>query len=262
MHTLLARTHRRRLMAQLMLCGGLLASGLAAMAGEQRVWQIHEFSRIELVAREAGSEPNQHPARLTPEAVREQLARVQLVAQGERVALFAADEAAELAGPLSRALERATPADDVLLLSSARRESGLLASPTAVTARLFVQGGALQLIVRDARNAFYDTYRGTNTPPRFAYGTRSAAGKAVLEATGATNRRADWIALGAAPAAATPPATAPATTPTTPPAAKPAEPAPDASAEQRLETLKRLRDRKLITEDEYQHKRKEILQQL
>ncbi len=192
MYNPLHSTGRRRLITQL-LCAVLLASGFSAsFAGEQRNWQIHEFTRLDLVAREAGSEANQHPARLAPEAVREQLAQVQLVLGGTRVPLFAADEAAELAAPLSQALGRAGPGDDVLLLSSARRESGLLGSPTAITARLFVQGGALQLIVHDARFAFYDAYRGTNVAPRFSYGSRSAAGTAVLESAGATSRRADW----------------------------------------------------------------------
>jgi hypothetical protein len=245
MHTSLHTPGPRCLIAQL-LGVGLLASGCSAsQAGPQRTWQIHEFTRVALVAREAGSDANQHPARLAPEALREQLARVHLVAGGKRLPLFAGDELAELAGPLSQALESADPGDDVLLLSSARRESGLLGSPTAITARLFVQGGALQLIVRDARFAFYDAYRGTQAAPRFSYGSRSEAAPVVLESAGAASRRTDWLSLGTAPS---------------PAAAKPAE--PDMGAEQRLETLKRLRDKGLITEDEHQQKRKEILQTL
>jgi hypothetical protein len=242
MHTSLHTPGRRRLIAQL-LGAGLLAGGFtASQAGPQRTWQIHEFTRVELVAREAGSDANQHPARLAPEALREQLARVQFVAGGKRLPLFAGDEINELAGPLSQALESAGPGDDVLLLSSARSEGGLLGSPTAITARLFVQGGALQLIVRDARFAFYDAYRGTQAAPRFSYGSRSEAGPVVLEGAGAGNRRTDWLVFDAASAP------------------RPAE--KSEGAEQRLETLQRLRDKKLISEDEYQQKRREILQQL
>jgi hypothetical protein len=51
-----------------------------------------------------------------------------------------------------------------------------------------------------------------------------------------------------------------------PPPATPARKALDAPAvddiERRLETLKRLREKNLITEEEYQQKRKEILQLL
>jgi hypothetical protein len=262
---------RRRVLTQLA-CGGLLASGvLSAHAGQARSWQLHEFTRIELVPREAGAEPNQHPAKLTPDALRDQLARLRFVApNGGRVALFANDELAELISTLSQAFERADPAEDVLLLSSARREGGMLGSPMAVTARLFVQDGNLQFIVHDARFEFYNVYRGTGTPPRFVYGSRSAAGNVKLEAADATNRRTDWLSIpttvaGAAPAAAP----APAATPAPAPAAQPAQaPTPAKAAdrsddlERRLETLKRLREKNLISEDEYQQKRKELLQQL
>ncbi|HET7793906.1 MAG TPA: SHOCT domain-containing protein [Rhizobacter sp.] len=261
MRTLPHTTNRRRLVTQL-LCGSLLAGGLVTgHAGEQRNWQLHEFTNIQLVAREAGSEPNQHPARIAPEALHEQLSRVQFVSAGKRITLFGKDELAELIEPLSQALERAAPADDVLLLSSARREGGLLGSPTAITARMFVQGGALQFIVRDARYAFYDTYRGTNVQPRFSYPSRKAASSTALESAGVANKRADWLQLSAAaaPTAAPAPVVAPAPTPAAAPAPAAARPA---DAEQRLETLKRLRERNLITEEEYQQKRREILQQL
>jgi len=256
---------RRRVLTQLV-CGGLLASGVvAARAGQSRSWQLHEFTRIELVPREAGAEPNQHPAKLTPDALRDQLARVRFVApNGGRQALFANDELAELVSTLSQAFERAGPADDVLLLSSARREGGLLGSPMAVTARLFVQDGNLQFIAHDARFEFYNVYRGTRTPPRFVFGSRSAAGSVTLEAADATNRRADWLSIPT-PVAAVVPAAAPAPTPAPQPAQAPA-PAKvgdkGEDVERRLETLKRLREKNLISEDEYQHKRKELLQQL
>ena len=117
-------------------------------------------------------------------------------------------------------------------------------------------GGALQLIVHDTRFEFFDTYRGTRNPPRFIYGSRSSASAVVLEAADTTSRRADWVSIAAAAAPA--------------PVAKPVEPAaapskaPEKSddIERRLETLKRLRDKNLISEDEYQQKRKELLQLL
>jgi hypothetical protein len=260
---------RRRVLTQLV-CGGLLASGVvaAAHAGQSRSWQLHEFTRIELVPREAGAEPNQHPAKLSPDTLRDQLARVRFIdATGGRVPLFANDELAELLPTLSQAFERAGPADDVLLLSSARRESGILGSPMAVTARLFVQVGNLQFIAHDARFEFYNAYRGTGAPPRFVFGSRSAAGNVKLEAADATNRRADWLSIAATVAAA--PAATPAAAPAPAPTAQPAQaPTPAKAAdrsddlERRLETLKRLREKNLITEDEYQQKRKELLQQL
>lgn len=248
---------------------------------KQRLWSIREFTRIELVAREAGAEANQHPASLQADVLRQQLAQVQLVERGAAQALFSSDELAELSGPLAQALGRAGAGDDVLLLSSARREGSMFVSPTAVTARLFVQGGQLQLIVHDARLEFYDAYRGTHQPPRFEFGSRTAGGAVSLRGAGATSRRADWLSIplvavqaspaapAATPAAPTPAAVAaPAPIPTPPPAAappvvrKPLDAAGAEELERRLETLKRLRDKGLITEEEYQHKRKEILQLL
>jgi len=257
---------------------GLLAqdqSQAPGAASKQRSWPIHEFTRIELVPREAGAEPNQHPAALQADALRQQLAQIQSVGRNGAQPLFAPDELGELVLPLTQALGRAGPGDDVLLLSSARRAGDMFMSPTAVTVRLFVQGGRLQFIVHDARLEFYDTYRGTHTAPRFTYGARKAAGGVTVQSATATSARADWLAIplqGTAPAnaapapaalAPAPAALAPAPAVTAPP---PARKALDAAAaediERRLETLKRLRDKSLITEDEYQQKRKEILQLL
>lgn len=264
---------RRPLLTKL-LCAALLG-GFAGttLAADKRTWQIREFTRVELAPREAGAEPNEHPASLSAEALREQLARVRFAARNGSQPLLTADELADLVGPLSQALQRAAPADDVLLLSSARREKGILGAPTAVTARLFVQGGQLQLIVHDARFEFFDAYRGTNVTPRFRFGSRSAAGAVSLEGANALNRRADWLSLAAQPSA--PAAAAQEKNLERSPAReqekvqeKTQEKAQEKGQEKgqdierRLETLKRLRDKNLISEDEYQQKRKDLLQQL
>ena len=292
---------RRSHWAQALLCcGALLFSAAPAQAGwldtlfgsgsakaeaakpgsGQRLWQIHDFSSVALAPREAGSVANGQPITLTVEGLRQQLAQVQSVGPAGPQALFATDELAELVGPLVQAFGRAGPGDDVLLLSSSRRDAGLLSQPTAITARLFVQDNQLHLIVHDARFDFYDTYRGTNAAPRFRFGSRSGAGAAVITSAEAPNRRADWLAIplsrAAGPAVVQPAAvmTAPAPAPVAapvavpmpaaaaPPARKPLDAAGTEDIERRLETLKRLRDKGLISEDEYQQKRKEILQLL
>jgi hypothetical protein len=262
---------------------------------KQRVWPLHEFTTIALVPREAGASPSQQPVTVQADALRQQLAVLQFSERNARGALFAADELAELAAPLAQALGRAGPGDDIVLLSSSKRDGGILSPPKALTARLFVQGGALQFIAHDARFDFFDTYRATHAEPRFVFGMRSAPGAATLQGSGAwTQPRADWVTIplaaltAAAPPAAAPaaqpapPAAPPATQPSVQPAAavapSPASPPPmpaaapaprkpvDAAGEQdierRLDTLKRLRDKGVISEDEYQLKRKEILQLL
>ncbi|MBC7957631.1 MAG: hypothetical protein H7Y33_17405 [Cytophagales bacterium] len=246
MNTIQNPMGRRELLMKLLCAASVVGCVHVAAAAGQRNWQLHEFTRVELAAREAGAEPNQHPASLSADTLREQLGGVRLVTPQGSKPLFAADELAELTGPLSQALRAAGPGDDVLLLSSARREGGLLASPTALTARLFVQGGQLQLIVREARFDFFDAYRATQVVPRFNFGSRSAAGSVALEAVNATRHRADWLQM-TAPAPAAPAAAAP---------------TQSDDIERRLDLLKRLRDKNLISEDEYRQKRKDVLNQL
>lgn len=274
--------------AQAGLLDALFGSGTPAASAPEpehgrRSWTLHEFTTIRLVPREAGAAPNQHPAIVNTETLRQQLAQVRhQVRKDVTEPLFAADELAELVEPLAQALATAGPNDDLLLLSSSRRGAGILAQPFAVTARLFVQGGALQLVVNDARYEFMNQYLGSRVPPTFTFGSRGRAGTAALRSASASAQRSDWLALpmavlaatpGAAVAApAAPAAVAPAAAPTAAPA--PASPAPAAAParprdaafadeiEQRLTTLKRLRDKGLISEEEYQQKRKEILQLL
>jgi hypothetical protein len=91
----------------------------------------------------------------------------------------------------------------------------------------------------------------------------------VLLSSDATQQRADWMSV---PLGALTPLTAPADQSDVTGASnqawrerqprKPLDAEGVSDLERRLETLKRLRDRALITNDEYQQKRKEILQQL
>ncbi|MBS0435084.1 MAG: SHOCT domain-containing protein [Proteobacteria bacterium] len=247
----------------------------AHSGSRQRSWTVREFSAVRLVAREAGAPANQHPAALDPEALRQQLAQVRFDVAGGSQALFAADELAEIISPLVEAFANAGPDDDLLLLSSSRRGGGIFVQPFAVTARLFVLGSRVNLIVNDARFEFYNEYRGSGRVPQFSFGSRAKAGSVTLRSTGATSQRSDWLVLSdaapaAAPAARTaPPAALPAPTVAAPSPAQPAQPAlrprdPGYAdeIEQRLLTLKRLRERNLISEEEYQQKRREILQAL
>lgn len=241
----------------------------------QRSWPIHEFTAIRLVAREAGAPPNEHPATVETEALRQLLAPLRFAVGSNAQPLFASDELGDLLDPLREAFAAAGANDDLLLLSSSRRGGGVFQPPQAVTARLFVQGGQLQVIVNDARYDFYNDYRGTGRPPQFSFGSRGKSGNVALRSSVGTLPRADWVVLpltavpaaqplpaAVAPAAPRAPAAlAPAPT-TAAPALRPRDPGFADEVEQRLTTLKRLRDRGLISEEEYQQKRREILQAL
>lgn len=264
------------------LFGSKNASGdKPAVPSDRRVWRIAEFTAIQRAEREAGAAANQHPATIPPETLRQLLAPVRLVVGNGTQPLFAPDEISDLIEPLAEALSVAAPGDDLLLLTTHRRGAGVLMAPLGLTARLFVQDNALHLIVHEARRDFVNAYIGSRIPPTFTFGSRSRAGLVTLQDPGATVRRADWLAIpvnrvaAAAPAPAPQPVVLPAPATGVPPkaqaamppapvAAPAARPAPASAdeVEQRLLTLKRLRERGLISEEEYQQKRREILQAL
>jgi hypothetical protein len=232
--------------------GFLVSAAVAADA--QRQWQIGDFTTIQRVPREPGSEPNQQPRVLPPEQLRGLLASLRVTLKGKSQPLFANDEIGDLIEPLAQALAAAGPDDDLLLLSTARRGDAVLAPATGITARVFVQADQLQFIVHDARSEFMGAWIGTRIRPKFSYGTRAKASGVEIGAAGGQARRTDWQGLPLDAAAVV---AAPAATP-----APVRDPGVYQEQEQRLRGLKRLLEQGLITETEYQQKRREILQTL
>jgi len=266
------------------------ADAQTAAARKQRIWRIRDFTSVQLLAHEAGAPDNQHPVKLNVEALRLQLAQFKAAdLRGTPQPLFAADELAEITEPLVQAFANAEPGDDVLLLSSSRRDN-FLAPPTAVTARLFIENGNLNFIAHDSSFEFVHIVRSTSMSPNFIYGSRGKASEVKLSsaAPGAGNRRGDWLTVSlnlattapvpapvpplvvaappaaaatVVPAAAAQPAPAAAPAAVAAPVVKPADAKAD-EIERRLVALKQLRDKGLITDDEYKQKRKDILQSL
>jgi len=234
----------------------------------RQLWRISDYSTVELVARERGASDNQHPWQVEPATLQALLEQVQVIRAGGGKPLLGKEELSQVLAALTEALGHARPDQDVALVSSARHEDNTFYSVTAVTARLFVAEGHLNMIVHDARYDFYDTARGTGVAPHFTIGSRSASGTSTLQSVSATNKRADWLVFANAPMAAAAPAPLPMATPTYAPvgssaaAVTPVAPAPVPDAEQRLTVLKRLFDKGLITQAEYEKKRQEILQGL
>ena len=60
----------------LFLCTALTALLCCAVPvrAAERQWPIHEFSSVQLAPRESGTAQNQHPAAISPEALRQHLA--------------------------------------------------------------------------------------------------------------------------------------------------------------------------------------------
>ena len=257
-------------------------------ASGRQLWRISDYTTIELVAREPGAPANQHPWTIEPNTLHALLQQVNLAQAGRGglpKPLFAIDELNNLVPAITEALANARPDQDIALVSSARHEDNSFYSVTAVTARLFVVDGHLNMVVHDARVDFYDNARGTGMAPHFTIGSRNVEGNSPVQSTSATNRRSDWLVLAAvsappaasvvpvaaampvapaappAPVAAPPAVVAPVVAAPLPPAATPAPAAP-VDAEQRLVQLKRLYDKGLITKSEYEKKRAEIIKGL
>ncbi|WP_394788038.1 hypothetical protein [Rhodoferax sp.] len=239
--------------------------------GRRLVWKISDFSSVQLVPRESGSPENRQPSAIAAETLQLLLGTVRIPApKNTTQPLFTAYEVQQLAEPLAQALEGAEPGDDVLLLSTERRNGNLLEPPKAVTARVFVNTDGLQLLVHDTRFDFYDRWRGTGIAPSFSFGSRNNAASVQLQSVLATSRRADWLAfpLTAGLTSAIAPTLKPAAAraPEAAPAAPPPPPKRDAAfydeQEQRLQFIKRMRDKDLISEPEYQQKRQEILKDM
>ncbi len=232
----------------------------------QRVWPLSEVSSVSLVEREAGSAPNLHPVTLDAEVLKLRLTAIRAKVTGRsEEALFDSDELDTLVPALIRALALAQPADDIVLVSTARR-GGSFAVPLGVTARLFLQDDGLNLIVNDARLDFVLNYRNTHTLPQFVHGSRGRAGPVKLRSESAVSKRDDWLVVPvnnvvAAPLTATRPATPQVATPQVGAAPAAAVGSSD-DIEEQLQRLKRLRAKDLISEDEYQQLRREILQKL
>jgi hypothetical protein len=250
----------------------LALAPLALPAAEpQTKWQLANFTWVKRVPAEPDAAANAHPAALSPEALQALLGPVQATVDGQPTPLFAPGELKALAKALAEALAQAQPGDDLVLLSTYKRGGGFMEPSIGLTARLFVQDGALNLLVHDARLAFMDRYAAEHTLPEFAYGSRKAASGARLQAPGARAQRPDWLTLPlpASPAAAVvapvvvAPGAAPAPAPAPAPAAAEARDAAFYEAQsQRLKALKKMRDEGLLSEAEYQQKREAILKTL
>lgn len=245
----------------------------------------YSWARIE--TRESGAALNQHPVQLSAAELRALLAQVQWV-DNPNEPLFSAKQLDEISAPVAAALGRASAEQDVsFAVSDQFGLTGALAGRAVTTARMFRHGDQLQLIVGLGRRDFESEFRGTGTLIAFEPGQRGQIVdrhlRLALAADAGRLVRADWAALVigrdgtpvtpavAATPAPTPVAPAPSSKATVlPPAPQPGPPPAAArSADEiyrgvaeRLRALDKLRSDGLITEAEYQDKRRQLLRDL
>lgn len=219
----------------------LLIPASLAVAGPRRLWDFAPFSSLRRSPAEQGAPPNSQPLQVAPEVLARALGSVRFLDEGRERPLFEPEELPALTVALAEALALAQPGEDLDLLSNFKRGGTFLANSRAVTGKLFVQGGKLNLLVKEPRLDYLVQYNLETRPPTVAYGSRATPGAVALKAAGAEVRRGDWLALTLAPPEPGPPVT------------------PGSTVEDRLRELKRFRDQGLITESEYAQQKEETL---
>jgi hypothetical protein len=237
------------------------------------------FDYVRIERAEDGAAPNLHPLDITEEDLARLLGTVRLGTKP----LLGKEDLEEIVPHLAAALGRATAQQDVSFAVAGKHSAfGLLSARDVTTGRLFNTAAGLQLIVGLAHKPFEDQFKAGGPLIPFEPGRRAAplAEPVALKlaASAGTLPRADWAVLrpgtlaqvqtqvpvpAQAPPAAKAAAPAAAAVSPLPPAA-PATPAEARFREisERLKTLERLRDAGLITPQEYEQKRKQIVEGL
>jgi len=270
---------------------GLFAACLAlattVSAGDNRLWaEGNDYVQLDAVGA-----TNQHPVRFSAEQLTALLGRFyKRESNKEPVRYFSQDEISRIATELVPLFAKAKPGEDIEFGTSFR-PGGFILSPRALNAgRLFIENGQLNLLIgmcaakQDiAYQQSFGKYReldhGSRIKPVDKLGCELLAGND----TERVNNRTDWLRLNINAALTTKavpmfdnatPLTfgatvIPAQATTAAPATGSAEPATLAKpalsaseAEERLVTLKRLHDKGLITDTEYEQKRAAILKAL
>lgn len=223
-------------------------------------WNDGEFDQIYL---STGSAPaNQQPHVLAVDIVSRALSLLKVEGKSAPVAVFDDDSARNLARGLAAALAKAGPQQDALFFVVSKGSSGLFGTKLGTSGRAFVDQQGLNIVFGEARVDFIGRYRATRLPRAFGFGSRTAASPVRLAADGMRHVRSDWVVVPLAASAA--PAVLMAPAQPVQMIAAPAAPVVQddkyyAAQEERLKSLKRLRAQDLISEQEYQAKRADIL---
>jgi len=224
---------------------------------------------------DAAASPNDHPAQLASEAISNALAalRVRIVdedtATEAQRSVFTAEELRNLVPRIASGLAKAGPRQDVTFStigSHPRAPGGLVKDPGVNAGRVFYDDGKINVIFGELQSGYrkrsvYGQRTEDFTPRQQGSRSKAAEHEWVLAArpgvelhSNAGGVRNDWIEIDGAAVAAGSAALSQA------PAA--ATPQSGVDLEQRLKTLKELRDKNLISEEAYRAKMQELLSEL
>jgi hypothetical protein len=230
---------------------------------------------------DAAAPPNDHPAQVTSEAISNALAalRIRIVDEGTAAetqrSVFTAEELRNLAARIAEGLAKAGPRQDVTFStigSHPRSGGGLVKDPGVNAGRVFYDDGKINVIFGELQSGYrkrlvYGQRTEDFTPRQEGSRTKAAESDWALAArpgielhSNAGGVRNDWVEIDTAAVAAGTAAVSQAPAAATPPAATAAKSSAD--IEQRLKTLKELRDKNLISEEAYRAKMQELLSEL
>ena len=155
----------------------------------KKLWDFAPYSSLKRVPAERGAAPNDQPVQADSQGLAHGLESIRLVTGRSDEPLFIPKEAAAIARGLADALALARPGEDLTMFSTCKRESGFWHNSVAVTARMFVQQGQLNVIVHDARLDYMAHFTVEAGMPTFTYGSRTKPSEVVLKAPGAASPR-------------------------------------------------------------------------
>ena len=265
--------------SSLLFISGLLSGCATTAPGSQaydyEYQNLHRFVRLQAV--EADSPGNDHPARVSPQTLTAWFSKLKasgIIKLFGEIEAFTEDELDEIVGPISTALARAGQDQDIVFQSRGYRGMfGEHSEPTYTSGRVFVRNGQLNLILGELHSA-PDIDASDVDDIRYPPGSRSArveTGWALSKGSGQlVDGRGDWVRFAmtgetdlVAPAGQ---AGTTAPSPTAPNNKTPERTEIDATVgsqsqkiESRLRVLDDLKAKGLISDDEYQAKRKAIL---
>ncbi|MGI8739248.1 MAG: SHOCT domain-containing protein [Gammaproteobacteria bacterium] len=232
------------------------------------VYTDDAYLHLRLEPQDDNAAPNDHPVDLKPKDIRRWLVDLEVRPEesDEPVSLIPADQLPELSALLAQALGDAGSDQDVVFHSFRRAGSWFGSERRATTARVFYRDDALNLIFGELDDFYSEQINRNLQPlkPGFRDTGTDLSGELIASPQIAfVDGRADWIRLDRNVIAAAP-ATPRAAAPVPAIAAPTANPMPTdprwSQLEERLLILDGLRSKGLITHEDYETKKRELLE--
>jgi hypothetical protein len=241
----------------------------------KKVYRQGDDTWVKIIPGNKSLRPFDHPCQFTEEAMDRYLASIRYFRpsvplltgkKGSEWDLLTAEEIAKLAPYLVTAFSKAGPDEWVDFSLGVYRGGTLLGAYRQSEGVMFVKDGELNLVFRNISLRKSPGDVTTTTDPTRGYDTRvrivPGPGQRLKQSRtrqGKEQDRINWVIMSAS----SPPPLREAVKPETETKAAGPVPAPaPASARERLQELKQLYDDGLISRDEYEQKRQEILKQL